>query len=210
MQTPTQKAYGLKLVSPLVDSEMVEKRITVSANETQKIILEDNIFAAYYFHVQAGATLLIEEKVSQENLKRHIYVYLEGGGAKVAIESRVDISGATVVDNLHAVVHKASHTISEITLRGIIDQEARAIYRSTITAEPGLENVTGKQNAQFLTFSSKARIDAIPALEVATESVTCNHSFGVTTIREKDLFYLQARGHTLYEAKTLLREAFLV
>ncbi len=113
------------------------------------------------------------------------------------------------LDILHKIYHRAPDTSSEIEARGVLRDKAYAIYRADIVMEKGMKGLSGAQDGKFLVLSKEAKVDAIPSLDIASNSVSCSHSLSITNITPEDLFYAKTRGLGETEARKLLVDGFL-
>lgn len=110
-----------------------------------------------------------------------------------------------VVADIH---HAASDTDSRIFALGLASGNSRTVYRGNIRMASGVTNVDGAQDGRFLLVSPTARVDAIPALDIASKEVRSSHRLFVTHIRPADLFYAASRGIAPLFARLLTAEGF--
>jgi len=73
----------------------------------------------------------------------------------------------------------------------------------------GLKNLGGREEAKFLVMSENAKVDAIPALEIASREVRSSHALSISRITEEALFYPKLRGIAEGEARELIASGFL-
>jgi Fe-S cluster assembly protein SufD len=59
-----------------------------------------------------------------------------------------------------------------------------------------------------LLLSDRARVDAIPQLEIVADDVRCTHGATVTRLQQEELFYLRSRGLGDDQAARLLLAGF--
>lgn len=206
--------YGLKIVSPFADEY---RKLVLSGAELVEVLPEnteiiENDCSRHRLiiaHVNENAVFEYEEMVKgRAEAKCDIYVFLRGRGAKTKIFGRYDLSGGAL-DLYHKVYHEAPETVSEIETRGVLGGDAHLIYRSDIVMAEGLSDLSGMQDGRFLVLSKEAKVDAIPALDIATSNVACSHSLSITNITPEDLFYSRTRGLGEKEAKEMVLLGFL-
>ncbi len=106
------------------------------------------------------------------------------------------------------VRHRASETDSRVFALGLASGKSRTVYRGNIAIASGVSNVDGAQDGRFLLVSPSARVDAIPALDIASKEVRSSHRLFVTHIRPGDLFYAVSRGISPFVARLLTAEGF--
>ena len=212
---PNAFKYGLKILSPFVEdfSSVVEGggEVIFVGPDTHKSMKNDlSTHRLILVTVEEGGKFEYEESGKGEiNTKSDLYVFLKGSGASVEIKARYEISGESKLDILHKVFHEADNTNSKIETRGIIKDNSRVIYRSDINMKEGLKNLIGDENAKFLLLSKGAKIDAIPALDIASREVKSNHSLSISRITDEELFYPRSRGISDEAGRELILSGFL-
>jgi Fe-S cluster assembly protein SufD len=77
-----------------------------------------------------------------------------------------------------------------------------------IYVSPGSQYIDGYQANRNMILSDDARADSIPGLEIQNDDVRCTHGSTVGKVDPEQLFYLQARGIPLEEAKRLIVYGF--
>ncbi len=105
-----------------------------------------------------------------------------------------------------SVRHVASHTYSHIRAAGIGLDKTKTVYRGLIDMKHGVESVTGAQEGKFIVISPSSEVDAIPSLDIASNSVQCTHKLSVDYVHEGDIFYPKLRGFSDEESKRLFIE----
>ena len=212
---PNALKYGLKISSPFIEdfSSVVEGggEVVFVAKGTHKTMKNDlSAHRLILVTVEEGGTFEYEERISGvAHAKSDLHIFLKGHGARAEIKARYEVSGDTKIDILHKIYHQADETISKIETRGVLSGESQVIYRSNINMNEGLKALEGMENAKFLLLSKTAKIDAIPALDIASREVKSNHSLSISRIGEEEMFYPKSRGLEDKEAKELILEGFL-
>lgn len=167
---------------------------------------------AYTFGVEAGAELtLIDLQIGTGETQRtaNITVELIGEGAKVNLLGLFIGKGSDDLKISHRVIHKAPRTISKLESRGLLTGSAFAHQTSSITIEPGQPGCSGDERADTILLSDKARVVAVPELEIGNNDVQCKHAVTTTRLNAEKLFYLTSRGLSEAEARKILIEAHL-
>lgn len=160
--------------------------------------------------IASGEELVIFDIIlDNENAERHIEVMLEGEGAKVELYGLFFGSGETVFKSSHIVRHIAAYTKSELLTKGVLNDKAKMDYTSLIDIKKGTAGCSGDQKEDTLLLSRDAKVDAVPALEIANDDVSASHSVATTYIDEIKKFYLQSRGLPEEEVvKTIVKGHF--
>jgi Fe-S cluster assembly protein SufD len=108
----------------------------------------------------------------------------------------------TVVD--HAVPHCASHEF----YHGVMDGRAHGVFNGKIFVRKDAQKTDAKQTNRNLLLSDTAMIDTKPQLEIFADDVKCTHGATVGQLSDESLFYLQARGIGVENARRMLIQAF--
>lgn len=198
--------YGLQIESPFDLNQSATVAISIKKGET-KTIDRGEVSGLLAIVVEDGATLDYKETISTPGLY-HTYVYLQGKESSVNMSSRIIVE-EDVADISHQVIHEKNNTVSNITARGVAGKTATVIYTSKISVNPSIENVEGRQDAQFMILDQGAKVKTIPGLSVYSDEVSCSHKVSVTPIEPKILEFLAMRGYTEQEARKVIIEAFL-
>lgn len=131
---------------------------------------------------------------------------LIGAHASTSVQQGIIAQGNAVIDIDASVVHLANDTHSTIRTSGLGADSARILYRGLVDMRAGVKKVDGTQEARFLALSGKAKIDAIPSLDIASNDVNCAHKVSISHVREGDTFYPKLRGLSDEESRALFLE----
>lgn len=93
--------------------------------------------------------------------------------------------------------------------KGVIDDQARAIFQGKIHVHRPAQKTDGYQSHHALLLSDAAEASAKPELEIYADDVKCSHGATAGMLDSDALFYLQSRGIPAAEAKALLIKSFL-
>ena len=112
------------------------------------------------------------------------------------------------IDHHTVVEHLKPHGTSREFYRGIIADQARAVFNGKIFVEKDAQQTDAQQENHNLLLSHDAEIDTKPQLEIYANEVKCAHGATVGQLDEEALFYLQSRGVPKAMARNLLIYAF--
>jgi Fe-S cluster assembly protein SufD len=142
-------------------------------------------------------------------LARHdISVVMDHEGAECWVDG-LYVAGANQHTDTHSVIdHKQPHCISHQLYKGILDDNARAVFNGKIFVREGAQKTDAMQTNKNLLLSAQARVDTKPQLEIYADDVKCAHGAAVGQIDDDELFYLQARGMNPELARSLLTYGF--
>ncbi len=110
----------------------------------------------------------------------------------------------TLASHFHAKAGRGS-----VAMRGVAEGRSMLTCRGKVEIGKGAERTQATLSQNLLMLDAKARVEAIPALEVHTNDVRASHAASVTKINENDLFYLSSRGLPREEARALCIDGFL-
>lgn len=108
-----------------------------------------------------------------------------------------------LADHFEESGHSAQH------FKGVIDDQARAIFQGKIHVRRSAQKTDGYQSHHALLLSQDAENCAKPELEIYADDVKCSHGATSGQLDEAALFYLRSRGIPLNEARALLIRSFL-
>lgn len=134
---------------------------------------------------------------------------LEGEGAGVSALSLLIGSGGQRFDVRHEILHRAPRTVSELKVRCLLKDDAKAVVRGLVRVEKGAAGCSGFQREETLLLSERAEIDAVPDLEIGNQDVKCGHAASIGRLDEEKLFYLMSRGLDRAAAERALIDAFV-
>src|SRR5437868_8633377 len=135
-------------------------------------------------------------------------VYLMGPRARAEILSVAFAGAGQVQDAGGKVIHAAPDTTSTITSKSISKDGGRAAYRGLLRVAKGAERTKAFVRCDALLVDEQSRSDTYPSIEIDEERVDIGHEATVSKVSDEQLFYLQSRGLTETEAKTMIVNGF--
>ena len=144
------------------------------------------------------------------NVSRTEYdVVLNEKNAEAYIRGLYIADGSRHIDFHTNQIHHAPHGRSDLLCKGIVRDEARAVYYGFIRVSEDAQKTDAYQKSRNLLLSPDARADAIPNLEIKANDVKCSHGASVGQVNPLEKFYLMTRGLTEKQAELMLVEGFL-
>lgn len=140
--------------------------------------------------------------------RQEIQVHLRGPQAECSLIGLYLAQGRQHLDFHTRIDHHAEACISRENYRGILAEASRAVFSGKIMVHQDAQQTDSNQQNKTLLLSDNAEIDTKPQLEIFADDVKCAHGATVGQLESEALFYLQARGIALPEARTLLMQAF--
>jgi Fe-S cluster assembly protein SufD len=118
------------------------------------------------------------------------------------------LKGKTHTDN-HTVVDNISpNCFSNELYKGIIDDQATAVFNGKIFVERLAQKTNAFQSNKNILLSDTATVNTKPQLEIFADDVKCSHGCTVGRLDEEGMFYLRSRGISEQTARSLLIHAF--
>lgn len=93
--------------------------------------------------------------------------------------------------------------------KGVVDDQARAVYQGKIHVRRAAQKTDGYQSHHALLLSPTAEASAKPELEIYADDVKCSHGATAGQLNPEALFYLRSRGIPDDLARSLMVESFL-
>ncbi len=107
-------------------------------------------------------------------------------------------------------VHVGQDTLSTMVSKGAVKGESHGVFLGMIQMEPGCDGADGYLEEHNLLLSDRAKIDAVPGLEIGHHNVKAGHAATMERVDEEKLFYLASRGIPKAEAIELILEGFFL
>ena len=106
------------------------------------------------------------------------------------------------------MVHAAPHTTSTITSKSISKDGGRTTYRGLVKVYPNATDVKVSVRCDALLLDEASRSDTYPTMDIDNDRVRVEHEATVSKIGEEQLFYLQSRGLSESDARTMIVNGF--
>jgi len=92
--------------------------------------------------------------------------------------------------------------------KAVVDDAGRSVFHGAVQVPQAAQRTNASQLSRNLLLSDRARVDAIPQLEIVADDVRCTHGATVTRLQQEELFYLRSRGLGADQAARLLMAGF--
>jgi Fe-S cluster assembly protein SufD len=106
------------------------------------------------------------------------------------------------------VWHHAPDCTSRQLYKGIVDDEAQAVFNGHIMVQKDAQRTAAYQINKNIALTDDARVKTQPFLEIYADDVKCSHGATVGQLDENAMFYLRSRGICQKNARMLLMFAF--
>ncbi len=143
-------------------------------------------------------------------LKRIDYqITHQAAGASAVLDGIYLPRNRQLLDYHTNVEHKAPHCTTSETFRGIVADEARAVFNGRIHIHPQAQKTLAELNNRTLLTSDRAEIDTKPELEIYADDVKCAHGATVSQLDATAQFYLRSRGLSETQVRSMLSFGFI-
>lgn len=194
-------------------------------NAISEIVLKDGAHLEHYrlqreskeaFHLSTTSAELFRSSrydITSINLgaqlSRHdVSVILDQEGAETSVDGLYMVDRNQHTDTHSVIDHKQPHCSSHQLYKGILDDNARAVFNGKVLVREGAQKTDAMQTNKNLLLSDKARVDTKPQLEIYADDVKCAHGAAVGQIDPEELFYLETRGINPELGRKLLTYGF--
>ena len=210
-------------------------RITVPKNQQwlEPIILStDNNRNIITLEDHASATIIILHESNKNNLQTSI-ILQENAQATIVEAVLVDgntdslqqttLNGASAKsvliflgsgsDNIKvntSMFHEADNTNGQMLCRGVLLDNATANFLGQIVVPEGTKEIESHQNMECLTQGDKSKCEALPILDVQSDSVVCSHGAAIGRVEEESKYYLESRGIQKEQAEKIILHGLLM
>ena len=141
-------------------------------------------------------------------VRNDVNALLNGEGIDCTLNGLYVANGRRLIDNHTMVDHAKPHCSSHELYKGILDDDAHAVFNGKIVVQLDAQKTDAKQTNQALLLSEHAQINTTPQLEIFADDVRCTHGATVGQLDHDAMFYLRSRGLSQARARNVLIHAF--
>jgi Fe-S cluster assembly protein SufD len=195
-------------------------------NAVTEVVLQDNACLHHYnlhledeqqqhigaVHVNLGRssqfrafTLALGSQLTRIDYQCHH----RGEGAELDLQGIYLPRNQQLVDYHTNIQHWVPHCTSNEIFRGIISDEAKAVFNGRIHIHPQAQKTLAELSNKNLLTSNKAEINTKPELEIYADDVKCAHGATVSQLNANALYYLQSRGVSRADAQVMMSFGFI-
>lgn len=171
------------------------------------VVIKNPDKKSWVFEVGKNGSLWVDFLQLTDDLS--VVVNLQGDAAKCKINCAYLTNKNNKLNINIKVLHKTKNTISEQYIKGIATDKSSVSFKGVIEIPKSSQKCDGRQHHRGLVLSPKAKIEAIPQLEIWADDVVCSHGSAIGPLDADQLFYLQTRGLSEKEATKILLNSFL-
>ncbi len=191
---------------------------------TQISVAENAELHLYLIHSQDNEDFYLDHTYIEAASNSRIYTYhltmagkmvrndlrikLNGPGAEAHLFGLYALQGHQHVDNRTFVDHAMPHCQSNELYKGILNDTSTGIFNGKILVEKDAQKTLAFQHNPNILLSNEANLNTKPQLEIFADDVKCSHGASSGGIDPNALYYLQARGIGMDDARKILMYAF--
>jgi Fe-S cluster assembly protein SufD len=144
----------------------------------------------------------------KETIENHIQVDLNGKNANCKLNSLSIVNKENKIINKTLINHNFSESTSDQLFKNILNDHSYSEFSGLIHIKRHAQKTKANQLNKNLLLSDTAKSIAKPQLKIQADNVKCAHGSSTGQINQDELFYLQSRGLTIKQAKTMLIMGF--
>ncbi len=141
-------------------------------------------------------------------IRNNVHIDLDGQGANTQIYGLYLMDKQQHIDNQVKVNHNVPNCNSNERFKGILDDEATAVFNGHVYVAPDAQHTNAYQNNSNIILTSTAKVNTMPFLEIYADDVKCSHGSTIGQLDEEGMFYMRQRGISKANARMLLMYAF--
>lgn len=196
------------------------------ANTYASIALESAARLRFYrFQEESDAGFHASSTVVQQQKDSSFEGFSYAAGAKLARQEfrlqLIDRAISSSIGGTYLMNGQQSHDFTVLAdhfepdgksvqhFKGVVDDQARAVYQGKIHVRRAAQKTDGYQSHHALLLSPTAEASAKPELEIYADDVKCSHGATAGQLNPEAIFYLRSRGIPHDLARSLMVESFL-
>ena len=138
-----------------------------------------------------------------------VVVNHEGSGAHCDLKGVYLPKNSQHIDYHTCIEHKVPHCTTSEVFRGIIADQAKAVFNGRIHIHPNAQKTLAELNNRNLLLSNKAEINTKPELEIYADDVRCAHGATIAQLDDNAMNYMLSRGIGRQEAEVMMSFGFI-
>lgn len=142
-------------------------------------------------------------------VRNNIAVKLADEGCNCNLYGLYLAKGKQLVDNYTFINHAMPLCISNQVYKGIIDDEASAVFFGRVLVAKDAQKTNANQSNKNVLLSESAKINSKPQLEIYADDVACSHGSTTGQLDQEAMFYMQTRGIQKEKARAMLLYGFI-
>lgn len=158
---------------------------------------------------EEGTMEWVDGNLGSKITMKYPSVYLMGRKARGEILSIAYAGPGQHLDAGGKAVHAAPETSSQIISKSISRGGGRTSYRGLVKVYKGMKDTRSKVVCDALLLDEASRSDTYPTMEIDEQESQIEHEATVSKIGDEQLFYLQSRGISEIQARSMIVNGFI-
>ena len=190
-----------------------ESKISFNINISENTSLNLNILSKgiggkvqYKYNLDTNSNCNVLKYQDVKSIKEMIIVNLNGYNASINYNFKTIASSKETYD--YHIFHKKNNTKSIIKNNGLCIKNGEIIYQVSSFIPKDIVNCVANQNNRIINLTNN-KCEILPNLYIDSSDVEASHSALIGKFSDEEMFYLESRGISEYEALKLLINGFL-
>ena len=194
---------------PLVSEITLNENASLELYVLQNVSNEASIQRKFKVRQLADSRLkIVVITFNGGNIRNTYQIDLDGEGADTQVYGLYLIDKTQHVENHLKVNHNVPHCTSMEKFKGVLDEEASAVFNGHVYVAKDAQKTDAHQNNSNIILTPKAKINSQPFLEIYADDVKCSHGTSTGQLDQEAMFYMRQRGISKANARILLMYAF--
>lgn len=174
---------------------IVEKYALVEYYKIENDTQNSTLVSTTHFR-QVGKSTIHTVTISLHGnvVRNNLNIAMEAAYSDAHMYGLYFLEGSTHVDNHTIVDNVMPNCVSNEFYKGIIDQNATAVFNGKIYVQQDAQKTNAFQSNKNILLSDTAQVNTKPQLEIFADDVKCSHGCTVGQLDEEGMFYLRSRG----------------
>jgi len=142
-------------------------------------------------------------------VRNNLNIDVKGNNCTTNLNGAYLLNGNQHVDNHTTVDHLAPHCNSNELYKGVIDENATAVFNGKVFVRKDSQKINAFQSNANVLLGDNSTVNSKPELEIYADDVKCSHGSTTGQLDDEAIFYLRARGISEKAAKQLMVSAFI-
>jgi Fe-S cluster assembly protein SufD len=199
----------VKCLSTQVVEIFAEEGAFFDYYDLEESTLSTTRYSSLYVRQEKQSNVLVNGITLNNGMTRNNYsIDLNGEHAETTLCGMAIQDKSQQVDTYTHITHAVPHCKSTELFKNVLDEQAVGIFSGRILVKKGADKTEAFQTNRNMCLAREAKMYSKPQLEIYADDVRCSHGMTTGQIDENMLFYMQSRGISREEARTLLSVAF--
>ena len=204
------QSHGTDFLNTQVVEVFVGEGATLDYYDLEEASEKIHRVSSMWVRQGASSNVLINGITLMNGITRNNYhIDIDGQHAETTLLGMAIASNTQHIDNHTYIGHNVGYCHSNELFKYVLDDDAVGAFTGKILVAPDSPRTEAYQSNRNICASNRAKMYTKPQLEIYTDDVKCGHGATVGQLDQDAMFYMQTRGISCQEARTLLMQAFM-